>query len=331
MTAGLAGVRPRGILLLGLLALEMLAAALVGPTAIAPWAVLSALGHPNSTSVIAAIVWQVRLPRIVGAAFVGAALGLSGAILQALLRNPLADPYLIGTSAGAGLGATVAEIAVPQLGLMPLGAFVGAALAVLAASSASRMRGAGSVTIVLVGYALSVVLGAVTSLLLAFDHAALLSVYFWFLGGLGGVTWLQILTLAAVIGPGLGVGVYYRRELDALAMGEAQAYYLGVDVQRTRIVLLMLAGLTTAVAVAASGLIGFVGLVAPHVARRLFGASHDRSLVASAAGGAGFLVLADTVARSLPFGEVPVGIITALIGGPFFIWLILRTDRRRSP
>ena len=331
MTAGLAGVRPRGILLLGLLALEMLAAALVGPTAIAPWAVLSALGHPNSTSVIAAIVWQVRLPRIVGAAFVGAALGLSGAILQALLRNPLADPYLIGTSAGAGLGATVAEIAVPQLGLMPLGAFVGAALAVLAASSASRMRGAGSVTIVLVGYALSVVLGAVTSLLLAFDHAALLSVYFWFLGGLGGVTWLQILTLAAVIGPGLGVGVYYRRELDALAMGEAQAYYLGVDVQRTRIVLLMLAGLTTAVAVAASGLIGFVGLVAPHVARRLFGASHNRSLVASAAGGAGFLVLADTVARSLPFGEVPVGIITALIGGPFFIWLILRTDRRRSP
>ena len=331
MTAGLAGVRPRGILLLGLLALEMLAAVLVGPTAIAPWAVLSALGHPNSTSVIAAIVWQVRLPRIVGAAFVGAALGLSGAILQALLRNPLADPYLIGTSAGAGLGATVAEIAVPQLGLMPLGAFVGAALAVLAASSASRMRGAGSVTIVLVGYALSVVLGAVTSLLLAFDHAALLSVYFWFLGGLGGVTWLQILTLAAVIGPGLGVGVYYRRELDALAMGEAQAYYLGVDVQRTRIVLLMLAGLTTAVAVAASGLIGFVGLVAPHVARRLFGASHNRSLVASAAGGAGFLVLADTVARSLPFGEVPVGIITALIGGPFFIWLILRTDRRRSP
>ncbi len=331
MTAGLTGARPRGILLLGLLALEMLAAVLVGPTAIAPWAVLSALGHPHSASVVAAIVWQVRLPRIVGAAFVGAALGLAGAILQALLRNPLADPYLIGTSAGAGLGATVAEIALPQLGLMPLGAFVGATLAVLAASSASRMRGAGSVTIVLVGYALSVVLGAVTSLLLAFDHTALLSVYFWFLGGLGGVTWLQILTLGAVLAVGLGVGVYHRRELDALAMGEAQAYYLGVDVQRTRLVLLLLAGLTTAVAVAAAGLIGFVGLVAPHVARRLFGASHDRSLVASAAGGAGFLVLADTVARSLPFGEVPVGIITALIGGPFFIWLILRSDRRRSP
>ena len=330
MTARLTGMRPRGILLLGLLAVEMLAAVLVGPTGIAPGAVLAALGHPNATSVVAAIVWQVRLPRIVGAAFVGAALGLSGAILQALLRNPLADPYLIGTSAGAGLGATVAEIAVPQLGLMPLGAFVGAALAVLAASSASRMRGAGSVTIVLVGYALSVVLGAVTSLLLAFDHTALLSVYFWFLGGLGGVTWSQIATLGAVLAIGLAFGVYHRRELDALALGESQAYYLGVDVQRTRMLLLLLAGLTTAVAVAASGLIGFVGLVAPHVARRLFGAAHERSLLASTAGGAGFLVLADTVARSLPFGEVPVGIITALIGGPFFIWLILHTDRRRS-
>jgi len=331
MTARLAGTRPRGILLLGLLAVEMLLAVLVGPTAIAPGKVLAALAHPDAASVTAAIVWQVRLPRIVGAAFVGAALGLAGAILQALLRNALADPYLIGTSAGAGLGATIAEIWLPQLGLMPLGAFVGAALAVLAASSASRMRGAGSVTIVLVGYALSVVLGAVASLLLAFHHTALLSVYFWFLGGLGGVTWNQILLLGIVLAVGLALGLYHRRELDALALGEAQAHYLGVDVQRTRILLLLLAGLTTAVAVAASGLIGFVGLVAPHVARRLFGAAHDRSLLASAMGGAGFLVLADTVARSLPFGEVPVGIITALIGGPFFIWLILRTDRRVAP
>ena len=331
MTARLAGARPRAVLLLAVLVVEMLLAVLVGPTAIAPGAVFAALAHPGDASVVAALVWQVRLPRILGAAFVGAALGLSGSILQALLRNPLADPYLIGTSAGAGLGATIAEIAVPQLGLVPEGAFIGAALAVLAASSASRMRGAGSVTIVLVGYALSVVLGAVTSLLLAFDHSALLSIYFWFLGGLGGVTWSQILTLGLVLAVGIGLGLYYRRELDALAMGESQAFYLGVDVQRTRIVLLLLAGLITAVAVAASGLIGFVGLVAPHVARRLFGAAHDRSLLASTLGGAGFLVLADTVARSLPFGEVPVGIITALIGGPFFIWLILRTDRRHNP
>jgi len=330
VSARLAGTRPLTAASLALLLVEMLAAVLIGPTGIAPARVLAALVHPPAAGVVPAIVWQVRMPRVVGAALVGAALGLAGSILQALLRNVLADPYLIGTSAGAGLGATIAEIALPQAGLLPLGAFVGAVLAVLAASAASRSRGATSVTIVLVGYALSVVLGALSSLLLAFHRTALLSVYFWFLGGLGGVTWAQIALLAAALAVALAVGVYHRRELDALAMGEAQAHYFGVDVRRTRILLLVLAGLVTAVAVSAAGLIGFVGLVAPHVARRIFGAAHERSLLASAAGGAAFLVLADTVARSLPFGEVPVGIITALLGGPFFIWLILRSDGRRS-
>ncbi len=319
--------RGAGGLLVGLLLLEMLGAALIGPTFIAPARVLSALAHPGATGIVGEIVWQVRLPRVLGAALVGAALGVAGAILQALLRNPLADPYLIGTSSGASLGATVSQILAPGLALLPLGAFVGAAGAALLASGASRARGAGSVTIVLVGYALSVILGAISSLLLTFNHSALLSIYFWFLGGLGSVSWPQIGLLAGVVAIGLGLGLMYRRELDALAIGEREAQYLGVDVSRTRLLLLLLAGLVTAVAVSAAGLIGFVGLVAPHVARRAAGAAHERALFLSAVGGGAFLVLCDTVARSLPVGEIPVGIVTAIIGGPFFIWLLLRRGR----
>ncbi len=313
--------------MVALLLAEMLGAVLIGPTGISPSRVLTALAHPGGTSVVAEIVWQIRMPRVLGAALVGAALGLAGAIMQALLRNPLADPYLIGTSAGASLGATVAQMAAPSLGLMPAGAFVGAAGAAVLASAASRTRGGGSVTIVLVGYALSVILGALTSLLLTFDHSELVQIYFWFLGGLGSVTWSQIALLAAVVAVGLAVALAYRRELDALALGEREANYLGVAVARTRILLLLLAGLVTAVAVSAAGLIGFVGLVAPHVARWAGGAVHGRTLLLSALGGGGFLVLADTVARSLPVGEIPVGIVTAIIGGPFFIWLIVRRER----
>ncbi len=311
-------------MMLSVLFAEMLGALLIGPTGIAPGRVLSALFQPGGHGVISEIVWQIRLPRVIGAALVGAALGLAGAIMQALLRNPLADPYLIGTSSGASLGATVAQIAAPALALMPLGAFLGAAGAVLVASAATRARGAGSVTIVLVGYALSVILGAVSSLLLTFNHSGLVAIYFWFLGGLGNVGWPQAALLAAVLALGFVLSLVYRRELDALALGEREAQYFGVDVGRTRLVLLLLAGLVTAVAVSAAGLIGFVGLVAPHVARRVGGAQHGRTLVLSVVFGGAFLVLADTVARSLPVGEIPVGIVTAILGGPFFIWLLLR-------
>ncbi|MDA8343999.1 MAG: iron ABC transporter permease [Thermaerobacter sp.] len=316
-----------GGLMLALLLAEMLCAVMIGPTGIPPAQVFSAFGHPGSSQVVAEIVWQVRLPRVIGAALVGAALGLAGAILQALLRNPLADPYLIGTSSGASLGATIAQITAPGLALVPLGAFIGAAGAALLASTATRARGVGSVTIVLVGYALSVILGAISSLLLTFNHSALLQIYFWFLGGLGSVSWTQISLLLGVLALGLGLSLVYRRELDALAIGEREAQYLGVDVGRTRLMLLLLAGLVTAVAVSAAGLIGFVGLVAPHVARRAAGAAHGRTLALSAIWGGAFLVLADTVARSLPVGEIPVGIVTAIIGGPFFIWLLLRRER----
>lgn len=320
--------RPAGTdavwLALGLLLLSLVAL-LIGPTPLPPGSVLWALLHPNGTSVTDVIIWQVRLPRVLGADLTGAALGLSGLIFQALLRNPLADPYLIGTSAGASLGATVAETFSPSLGAVSLGSFLGAVGAVFAASLAARQpRGGSSVTMVLVGYALSVILGAITSLVLTFNHTALVAIFFWQLGGLGNVAWPNILELGLALLLGLGVASYFRRELDALSLGELQARYLGVDERRTRIWLLLTAGLMTAVTVSAAGLIGFVGLVAPHVARRLRGASHAHSLFAAAAGGAGFLAIADTIARSIPSGEIPVGIVTAILGGPFFIWLLLR-------
>lgn len=318
------------LLLLGLAALALLAL-LLGPTPLAPWTIMQALGHPFGASTAAAIVWQVRLPRIFGACLTGGALGLSGLIFQALLRNPLADPYLIGTSAGASLGATVAETFAPGIASVSTGSFLGAVLAVLAASlAARRSRGASSVTMVLVGYALSVILGAITSLILTFNHTALVAIFFWQLGGLGNVVWPDIAGLLAALLIGLLAASYYRRELDALSLGEMQARYLGVDARRARLWLLLVAGLMTAVTVSAAGLIGFVGLVAPHVARRVAGASHRRSLLLTVVGGAAFLLIADTVARSLPIGEIPVGIVTAILGGPFFIWLLLHGEGVRE-
>lgn len=312
------------LLVLGLLVFAVLAL-LVGPTALPPLAVAHALLHPFGPSVTEAIVWQVRLPRVIGACLVGAALGLSGLIFQALLRNPLADPYLIGTSAGASLGATIAETFAPGIGVVSAGSFLGAVGAVFAASLAARRpRGASSVTMVLVGYALSVILGAITSLILTFNHTALVAIFFWQLGGLGNVDWGNLLQILAALLFGVAAASYFRRELDALSLGELRARYLGVDARRTRLWLLLTAGLMTAVTVSAAGLIGFVGLVAPHVARRIAGASHRRAILVTAVGGAAFLLLADTVARSLPTGEIPVGIVTAILGGPFFIGLLLR-------
>lgn len=309
----------------------LLTGLLIGPTAIAPGQIVSALFHPSG-SVVSAIVWQIRLPRILGGALVGASLGLAGLVFQALLRNPLADPYLIGTSSGASLGATTFLLISPLAGAVPVGAFLGAVLAVAAATAAARNRhGSRAVTVVLVGYALSVILGALTALLLVLHASALQSIFFWELGGLGGILWSQVgeLLMALLVGT-LGV-LYFHRELDALSMGEKEAHSLGVDVHRTRWFLILLAGLVTATAVSSAGLIGFVGLVAPHLGRRLTGSLHRLALPATALLGASFLVLSDTIARSLPgVGEIPVGIVTALLGGPFFIFLLLRAGGREG-
>jgi iron complex transport system permease protein len=313
-----------------LLAAAVLAATAIGPTPIPLGRVFALLLHPTA-SVQAAIVWQIRLPRVLGGVLVGAGLAMAGTVFQALLKNPLADPYIIGTSSGASFGATLVEVLAPASGLLPLGAFAGATAAVVAAYTvARRRRGFSTATVVLVGYALSVLLGAGTSLLLTFNRTALTAIFFWELGGLGTLVWPQVATLAATLAVTALVVFYRRAELDALALGEAEAATLGVPVGRVRWWLILAASLMTAVAVSYAGVIGFVGLVSPHVARRLVGASHHRMLGTAMMGGGLFLLLADTVARSLPFGvgEIPVGIVTALVGGPFFIALLVRTEAR---
>jgi len=287
---------------------------------------------PDSTTTPATIIWQLRLPRVLLAALVGGSLGAAGAAFQGLFRNPLADPFVIGASSGAALGASLAIIT--PLGLRGLGygpiavaAFAGSLGAVLLVYSVAEVSGRGSVlSLLLAGAALSTMLSAVVSLLMMFSHRSLVEIFSWLLGGLSGRTWAH-LRAGAIFAP-LGIGVLWlmARPLDALAFGEETARSLGLNLQRARFAIVGAATLTTAAAVAVAGTIGFVGLIAPHLARRLFGSDHARLIPTSALLGALLLVLADDLARTVMAPtELPVGILTAILGGPFFLALLRNT------
>ncbi|MBI3910084.1 MAG: iron chelate uptake ABC transporter family permease subunit [Armatimonadetes bacterium] len=284
-----------------------------------------------------AILLTLRLPRVAGAALVGAALATAGALFQGLLRNPLADPYVVGTSGGAALGAVLgmmvgAQVTVLGFGIVPLAAFVGAlaamALVVGLAGVGGRLP---AVTVLLAGFAVSSLLGYTVSLLLVLNDRLQLQmprVYGWLLGGIAVTGWselavvgpLAVLTILATLG--------LARSLNALSLGEDGAARLGIAVERDKRLILVAGSLLTAAAVSISGLIGFVGLIVPHVTRLLCGPDHRLLLPATALAGASFLVLADLLARALlPPTELPVGIVTAFLGGPFFLWL-LRHSRR---
>jgi iron complex transport system permease protein len=250
---------------------------------------------------------------------VGAALSTSGASFQGIFRNPLAEPYLLGVSAGAGLGATIAIVLRPldALGIygLPLLAFVGA---VLAAFLVYRLATFGGQTegasLLLSGVAVGSTITAVMSFLMVSTEDDLHTVVAWLMGGLSGASWAKVYITLPVV----GLGFIYM-----LLMGEERARELGIDAQRTRRNLMIVAALTTAAAVAFSGLIGFIGLMVPHIMRLLVGPDHRRLLPASALFGALLLLLADTVARTVMSpSEIPVGIITAATGGPFFLYLL---------
>jgi iron complex transport system permease protein len=274
-----------------------------------------------------AIVWELRVPRVLAAAGVGAGLSLCGVAIQALTRNPLADPYLLGLSSGASLGAVAFLLAGAAL-LMPLGAFLGAAAALGLALVLARMMG--SITpsrAILAGLAVSAAAGAMTSLLIFWSSTgdSYREILSWLMGSLAGTTWPDALvaTLATLV---LSFPILLSaRALNGLAFGEAAAATLGIDVAATRWLLLTVTALLTGALVSVSGAIGFVGLVLPHLARLSFGAQHQRLLPAAAIGGAIFMVWADTGARML-FSprEIPVGIITALLGTPVFLSVLVR-------
>jgi len=324
---------PALAVLLLLLPVSLAAGILVGAVPLAPGDVFGALlggGDP----VTAVIVRDLRLPRVLAAALVGGALAVAGTLLQGLLRNPLADPYVTGTSAGASLGA-VATIAIGATApfVLPFGAFAGAILAVAVTWRLAALGGRTTVlTVLLGGVVLSSFAGALlTFLIVASDRVVprLRAVIGWLLGGVSVLDSSELLVAGLVIGAGAVVAIALAPRLDAFAFGEETAATLGVDVDRTATVVLVTTAVLTAAAVALGGVIGFVGLVVPHALRPLVGALHRRLVPAAFLAGAATLVLADAGARSvLAPSELPVGVITGAVGGPFFLALLLREQRR---
>jgi iron complex transport system permease protein len=279
------------------------------------------------------IVRAIRLPRIVAAAIVGAALALVGATMQALYRNPMADPGIVGVSSGAGLGAVLAiasGLAVINLFVLPAAAFVGALVAGSGVLVFALRRGRNqAATLLLAGIAVTYLCSAATTAVIsvAYERDTLREMVFWLLGGFDNRSWTHVLLIGPPIAFGAAVILAHGRPLNLLTLGEEEAQSLGLAVQRTRGVLLLTAALITAMAVSVSGLIGFVGLVVPHLVRLLLGSSDHRVLLPlTALGGACFLLAADTVARVvLQPAELRVGVVTALVGAPCFLWLLARS------
>lgn len=318
------------------LAVSIVLAVAVGPADITPagaWRSILArvgIGESPLTGLRDGIVWELRMPRVLTAAAVGAGLALCGGIMQAVLRNPLADPYLLGLSSGASLGAVTVIVLGVAIAL-PLAAFAGALVALVAtlllAGAVGRITASRTI---LAGIAVSAVLGALTSLVIFWSATgdSYREILSWLLGSLAGVTWptASIALIAIVI---VGVPLLLSGGvLDAFAFGDRAAASLGVSVARTRWVLLSGTALLTGCLVAVSGSIGFVGLVVPHAVRLIVGARHRMLLPLSALTGAIFLIWADTLARTLfDPKELPVGVVTALIGAPLFAVLLLRGRR----
>lgn len=320
-------------LLATVLLASVVLAVTIGPSDVTVAQVLASVGHHLGGDVttpphlVDAIVWELRIPRVLTAAAVGAGLALSGAVMQSLTRNPLADPYLLGLSSGASLGA----VAVLLLGLaaaLPVAAFVGALVALALSLVLARVDGMLTPTrAVLAGLAVSQLCAAGASLVIFATATgdSYREIITWLMGSLAGATWSSVL-LAAVAVAVVGTVLLARaRTLDAFAFGDTAAAALGIGVDRTRWTLLTLVALLTGAMVAVSGSIGFVGLVLPHAVRALTGTPHRRLLPAVALVGGTFLVWADTLARTvLEPQELPVGVVTALVGVPVFVVLLRR-------
>ena len=321
--------------LAGAAALALLAGVLslcVGAVALPPGELLAALsGRGEGTG--AAIVLYVRLPRTAACMAAGAALAVAGAVIQTVLANPLASPNVIGVNAGAGAAVALCCAAAPTaVGLTPLAAFAGAFGSAMLVLAVAQRAGASRMTLILTGVALSSIFSAAVDLVVTLAPDALNGYTDFRVGGLGGVTMARVGPAAAVGALCLAGVLLLSNELDVLALGSETARSLGLRVGRTRVLLLALAAGLAGAAVSVAGLIGFVGLIVPHVARRFLGEESRPRVLGCALGGAALLTVCDTAARTLfaPY-EIPVGVALSLGGGPFFIWLVLRQKggRRR--
>lgn len=298
-----------------------------------PYSETESLGSPQHI-----ILWQVRVPRVLLAFMVGGSLAAVGASLQALLRNPLADPFVIGISSGAALGASLAilfgvGLSILSLSILPFCAFLGALLSLLIVFRIAVSYGSFSIHTLLLG---GVVLNAIFSALILFlttlaDPYKASGMYAWLMGSLTGPDFQTVFVLAGYLIFGLGILISQSSALNLLTLGEDAARSLGVEIERVKRVLFVASALLTGAVVAFSGLIGFVGLIVPHAVRLVFGADHRLLLLASGIVGGIFLMIADTVARTLLSpAEIPVGVVTALVGGPIFLYLLVQRRARVS-
>jgi iron complex transport system permease protein len=327
-----------GVMLLAVVALVAMA---LGTSGVGPGDVAQIVAHrafgigvPTWPASAETIVLELRLPRVATGVVVGAGLACAGTVFQALLRNPLADPYVIGTAAGASFGAVAALLlrgAGPMIaggwlgiGLVQLLAFSGALGAVFVVFAVARGRaGTPVVTLLLAGYAISSLLSAGVALLMFVSGDRLAAVVAWLLGSLGGASWPRLAAAVPLIVASSVLLLMRWRHLNALLLGELPAAHLGIELEREKRILTGLAALATSAGVAISGTIGFVGLVVPHLLRLASGPDHRLLLPASMVYGAALLVSADMAARLV--GGIPVGVVTALIGAPFFLWLLRRS------
>jgi iron complex transport system permease protein len=323
------------------LVLSVLVGVVAGPIDLGVGAILESaaarLHVPGATSQLSsteeAILWEIRVPRVVLGALVGGMLALAGATYQGVFRNPLADPYLLGVAAGAGLGATIAIAYLPE-GLrgqraLPIAAFLGGSVAVVltyaVGRSAKRERDAA--TLVLAGVTVAAFFTAWQTFLQQQNTDTLQQVYTWILGNVPSTGWADVVLILPYVAVAAVVILALRRVVDVLSLGDDEAASLGMHVGRVRLALVVAATLGTAAAVAVTGLIGFVGIIVPHAIRLVSGMSYRALLPLSAVVGAGFLVLADVIARTaLSPAEIPLGVVTAFVGAPFFA-LVLRSTR----
>lgn len=308
------------------MALAALASVCLGPVPLSPGEVLSALAGKQEGTLAGQIVRYARLPRTLGCLLAGSALAVAGCVIQGVLDNPLAAPNIVGVNAGAGLGVTLLSALAPSLvTAAPLAAFLGAMAGVLLVLALSQRTGASRLTVVLAGVAVSSICSAAIDALVTLDPDALMGYTDFRIGGLHSANMARVLPAAWVILPALLLVLVLAPRLDLLRLGGDVAQSLGVRVKPLRLVLLTLAAALAGAAVSFAGLLGFLGLLVPHMARRLMGEESLPLLTACALGGAGFLTVCDLLSRLLfAPAELPAGILLSLIGGPFFLWLLLK-------
>ena len=276
------------------------------------------------------VLWSVRLPRVIMAVMVGSALSVAGAVFQGLFRNPLVSPGILGVTAGAGFGATLAILLAGNSGFMiESSSFLWGLGAVILAYRLGKSSGNSATSLVLSGVIVSALFTAAVSFLKykADIYQQLPAMVFWTMGSLNSVVWKDAVRATGLIVPGIGVIYLLRWWLNPMALGDEDAMALGIDVAKARVIYILIATLIVAASIASCGNIGWVGLIVPHMARSIVGSDHDALIPFSALLGGIFMLVMDTISRTLPGGEIPVGIITAMLGAPFFAYLLIRSEK----